>query len=160
MVVWLIPLLCVVGLLRLWWDVAVQLQRPRPPACGKCGYNVAALTTMHCPECGGDFRTVGITAPHLAKRVHSALFGVAWTLLLPLPLWLACIMLFSMVWGDRQSAMEVASFTAVTLGVLIYVVGWMAFLAARRKLARRDAAWLAGGVAEAEPRPTATDGMG
>jgi hypothetical protein len=34
------------------------------PACGKCGYSVIGLTTMTCPECGGDLRACGIVTPN------------------------------------------------------------------------------------------------
>jgi hypothetical protein len=33
------------------------------PVCGKCGYSVVGLTTMTCPECGGDLRVSGIVTP-------------------------------------------------------------------------------------------------
>jgi hypothetical protein len=143
MVIWIVPLLCVVGLVRLWWDVLVQLRPSQPPSCGKCGYNVAALTTMHCPECGGDFRTVGITAPHLDKRMHPAVFTAAWTLLLTLPVWLACLMFVGSWTGASQGSQTGSFYTinsmTVIVGVPIYVVGWMGYVAARRKLAERDA---------------------
>jgi hypothetical protein len=31
------------------------------PVCGACGYAVAGLETLKCPECGSDLREVGIT---------------------------------------------------------------------------------------------------
>ena len=31
------------------------------PGCGACGYSTRGLTTLICPECGGDLRVVGIT---------------------------------------------------------------------------------------------------
>jgi hypothetical protein len=33
------------------------------PSCGRCGYSVAGLTMMTCPECGSDLRVVGIITP-------------------------------------------------------------------------------------------------
>lgn len=38
------------------------------PVCGKCGYSVIGLTTMTCPECGGDLRVSGIVTPSTPQR--------------------------------------------------------------------------------------------
>lgn len=35
-------------------------RRRRKAACGACGYPVAGLQTLRCPECGNDLREVGI----------------------------------------------------------------------------------------------------
>jgi hypothetical protein len=43
--------------------VAKQASRRRKltgPVCGHCDYRVTGLTTLTCPECGGDLRAVGI----------------------------------------------------------------------------------------------------
>ena len=68
------------------WVVAVarRARRARPsegPACGACGYSVVGLTSMTCPECGGDLRSVGIVTPHAKGQAASwiasaALFSV------------------------------------------------------------------------------------
>ncbi len=36
--------------------------------CGQCGYSTRGLTELICPECGGDFRDVGIV--HRVSRSH------------------------------------------------------------------------------------------
>lgn len=36
--------------------------------CGRCGYSTRGLTTLICPECGGDFRRVGLVASVRAGR--------------------------------------------------------------------------------------------
>jgi hypothetical protein len=64
--------------------VARRARRSRPsdgPICGACGYSVVGLTTMTCPECGGDLRSAGIVTPqsqrHTASWIASAaLFSV------------------------------------------------------------------------------------
>ncbi len=59
------------------------------PVCGRCGYhlapNPAGLTV--CPECGGDFLSVGILAPNmkLGRRGSPAVpLGIAWFVLVGL----------------------------------------------------------------------------
>lgn len=59
------------------------------PLCGHCGYqlapNPAGLTV--CPECGGDFLSVGILAPNmkLGRRGSPAVpLGIAWFVLVGL----------------------------------------------------------------------------
>lgn len=54
--------------------IAGALRRPRiedfMPACGGCGFWVAASTggLKKCPECGGDYREVGIYPPSRVKK--------------------------------------------------------------------------------------------
>ncbi|MCP3906319.1 MAG: hydrogenase maturation nickel metallochaperone HypA [Planctomycetes bacterium] len=71
------------GLIWIWVRVA-QSGRRRRPGCGQCGYDVALLETMTCPECGSDFRAVGITRSAPAG-VRPWVFVALWTLLLPIP---------------------------------------------------------------------------
>ncbi len=75
---------CVVGLGVLWYRV---LRNPRDglPTCGRCGYAVHGLTAMTCPECGCDFRQVGIDTPKQRGTVGPAWFLILWTMLLPMP---------------------------------------------------------------------------
>jgi len=47
------------------------------PVCGHCGYSVLGLTTMTCPECGGDLRTVGIRTP-LTPPAKGLLRGIVY----------------------------------------------------------------------------------
>lgn len=74
---------CLVGLGWLWWRV---LRRPLQgmPTCGQCGYIVEGLSELTCPECGGDFRKVGIDTPRQRGAVGPAVFTTLWTLLLPI----------------------------------------------------------------------------
>jgi uncharacterized membrane protein YgcG len=56
------------------------------PMCGRCGYQLAPNPTglTVCPECGGDFLSVGILAPEmkLGRRGSPAVpLGIAWFLL-------------------------------------------------------------------------------
>ena len=41
--------------------------RRRELVCGNCGYSVRGLTTFKCPECGADFREVGIERHRATK---------------------------------------------------------------------------------------------
>lgn len=58
----------VVALRRYRWGGAM--------CCGGCGYDVEALETLRCPECGGLLRELGILAPTL-RRGFSTWFMVA-----------------------------------------------------------------------------------
>src|SRR5688500_245114 len=50
--------------------IYTALRKPRraavagEPGCGQCGYSTRGLTTLICPECGSDFRRVGIATTH------------------------------------------------------------------------------------------------
>jgi hypothetical protein len=78
----LLVLVCLTGLVYLWVRV---LRKPRQvmPSCGHCGYFVEGLQTLTCPECGSDFRKVGINKPD-RHGIRPVLFVTAWTLLLGL----------------------------------------------------------------------------
>lgn len=70
--------------------VLVVLSRRRKggyPACGGCGYDVRGATegAMTCPECGSDFKEVGITAPGRGEGRNQAMFIVG-LLLIAAPL--------------------------------------------------------------------------
>jgi len=41
--------------------------------CGRCGYSVAGLTGLSCPECGSDLRTVGIAPPTAGRSRTTAM---------------------------------------------------------------------------------------
>ena len=47
-------------LIRSFWRWRANPQRPNT-ACGKCNYPVFGLSTTTCPECGADWRQVGLT---------------------------------------------------------------------------------------------------
>jgi ribosomal protein L34E len=41
-------------------SILVVRRRKTKPVCGACGYAVAGLEALKCPECGSDLREVGI----------------------------------------------------------------------------------------------------
>jgi hypothetical protein len=60
--------------------------RVAQPSCGRCGYAVEGLETLRCPECGGDFRAVGIRTPEmtgLTPQTRVKLLVLAWTIIVP-----------------------------------------------------------------------------
>lgn len=92
---------CLVGLTYLWVRV---LRNPGggEPSCGSCGYAVQGLSALTCPECGSDFRRVGIDTPRQRGSVGPGVFSTLWTLMLPMPA-LAAIGL-TMVFGPKQQS--------------------------------------------------------
>jgi len=89
----IVPLLlaCLGGIVHLWMRV---FRKPHAPhaRCGQCGYVVEGLTTMFCPECGSDFRKVGIVKPK-KRAVSPVRFTLLWTVLLaPIALVLGSLM--------------------------------------------------------------------
>lgn len=82
----LVLLLCLLGIVVLWYRV---LRRPRGgplPSCGSCGYAVRGIETLVCPECGADLREVGIETPKRKGAVTPLGFVVSWIVLMPVPL--------------------------------------------------------------------------
>jgi hypothetical protein len=74
----------VVGLLVAWRRRTVRARAI--PLCGGCGYHLAPnpMGLTVCPECGGDFLSVGILAPNmkLGRRGSPAVpLGIAWFIL-------------------------------------------------------------------------------
>jgi len=60
----IVPLLLIVGLaLMLIMRARSKRRGPTAPSCGACGYAVAGLESLKCPECGADLREVGIVTP-------------------------------------------------------------------------------------------------
>ncbi len=80
LVLFLVP--CCIGALFLLWRRAMQVPRDGLSRCGHCGYAVEGLNHMQCPECGSDFRKVGIVSPYQQKVMHPMVFGMLWALLL------------------------------------------------------------------------------
>jgi len=74
-------------LLLIWAAItiarAITLPRnaARFPACERCGYAVADLTSFTCPECGVDLRHGGIITPSIIARTRGSLTSaiLAWT---------------------------------------------------------------------------------
>jgi len=58
-------LLVVAGLIGLavWAVVRSKNAGSNIPKCGKCGYAVRGIGSLHCPECGVDLREAGIVKP-------------------------------------------------------------------------------------------------
>ena len=75
---------CLVGLIFLWVR-ALRRSRGDLPTCGRCGYAARGVSTLNCPECGADYREVGIVTPKQRGSVGPVLFVILWTVLLPLP---------------------------------------------------------------------------
>ncbi len=59
-------------------------QRLEGPVCGRCGYRVTGLPGWICPECGSDFREVGIRAPGMYGPMPLLWKGIGWTLIIVL----------------------------------------------------------------------------
>lgn len=59
-----------IGLLAVGLAVVVPWRRGGVPRCGKCGYPVTGVAGWTCPECGSDYRSMGIIAPHHRRLVH------------------------------------------------------------------------------------------
>lgn len=54
--------------------------------CGRCGYGVRGNASLACPECGADFREVGIRSPNMNKPfIGPVLFIALWSLCLWIP---------------------------------------------------------------------------
>ena len=77
----------VVGLIYIWVRALKQPTAAEGLAkCARCGYGVRGAATMACPECGADFREVGIISPTMRKTfVGPALFITLWSLCLWIP---------------------------------------------------------------------------
>ena len=75
------------GLIYIW---VRALSRPVVnqglPLCGRCGYAVRGVGSLACPECGADFREVGIVTPAMRRRyIGPVLFIAIWSLALWMP---------------------------------------------------------------------------
>lgn len=57
-----LPLIGLITGVVLWIVGARQSANGRGMSCGRCGYSVAGLTQLMCPECGADLREVGIVS--------------------------------------------------------------------------------------------------
>lgn len=77
----------VAGLIYIWIRALKQPTYSQGLAnCGRCGYGVRGSATLSCPECGADFREVGIKSPAMTKAfIGPALFIILWSLCLWLP---------------------------------------------------------------------------
>ena len=75
------------GLIYIWIRALKQPTYSQGLAnCGRCGYGVRGSATLTCPECGADFREVGIHSPAMRKAfISPALFITLWSLCLWVP---------------------------------------------------------------------------
>ena len=82
--IWLlIPVgIFVMGVRAAWVSMTLPRKVPREAACGRCTYPVAGLASPTCPECGSDFRVVGISTPRFVLRWRGGYTSgiVGWTL--------------------------------------------------------------------------------
>jgi hypothetical protein len=72
--------------------IVVLLARQRrsrggEPSCGACGYAVAGLETLRCPECGADLREAGIITPAMSKGLPRGVLRVALLVLITAVYW-------------------------------------------------------------------------
>ncbi len=83
-----VALLCtVLSAMGLTWLLARQWSGPRGfvTTCGHCGYDASGLHSLTCPECGSDFRLVGLVSPFQRAALRPLPFALWWTILLPFP---------------------------------------------------------------------------
>jgi len=62
----------------------LTLKKNRAPHCGYCGYPASGLSSMTCPECGSNFRSVGIITPAMRHVPSLRSTLLLWTLFLPM----------------------------------------------------------------------------
>lgn len=91
---------------------------PAQPECDACGYPVAGLQSMTCPECGGHLLVSGIRTAALEARRRGNLFWglVSWTAFMAL----GSMMLLSvtmMFWGFRGAMAAGATQTSTTFTI-------------------------------------------
>ena len=135
-----VPLLCLVLLVWLWVRV---LRRPKHyhAVCGHCQYIVEGLETMFCPECGSDFRKIGIEMPYKKDRIEPATFVVLWTfLLLPIALLIGwpLVLIGRETIGPQSRGLLTA--LVVIFWALVYVAGIVEYWHTRRRRAAEEAA--------------------
>ena len=108
----IIPLGCLVGLVWLWYRI---LRKPKHQhaVCGHCQYIVEGLPTMFCPECGSDFRKVGIVTPGRQATIKPTFFLPAWTVLLT-PLALLISVLVVVIGPQRVTVRSSVSLSPVS----------------------------------------------
>jgi hypothetical protein len=99
-------LACFIGLIVLWWKALAKPTGSGEPSCGRCGYVARGSSTLNCPECGADYRQVGIVSPKQKRGVPVWLFLLLWTVLLPLPSCIGSGLLLTV--GPKESTTQVS----------------------------------------------------
>lgn len=83
----------------IWVTVMPPRGGVKVPSCERCKYPVAGLSVFRCPECGSDWRVVGIVTRAMEVRRRGGLLGAitAWTFLCLVGWYLASVMVLSSV---------------------------------------------------------------
>ena len=116
----------------------------RDVPCPLCGYNLRALTTEKCPECGSEVEvTVGLTEPRMAAFI-AGLVGLAaglgfCALLLMWVAWMHTVGLG----GPGLNQVWVLPFGVVALGVALRV--WLS-MRKRIRMMPRHRRWMCAGL--------------
>jgi hypothetical protein len=67
--------------------VVVSRGQPRDGLyCGKCAYSAQGLPDDRCPECGGDFKIIGLTDRPHGRNWRAALLVLVWGIVSPFAL--------------------------------------------------------------------------
>jgi len=84
----IVPLLLLASIIlairALWRSLTLPRPRIPEPACERCRYPVAGLTTLDCPECGTNLHLTGIITGPMEMRRRGGLWPaiLAWTYLI------------------------------------------------------------------------------
>jgi hypothetical protein len=66
------------------------------PRCGGCGYIVRGISSLTCPECGGDLREVGIIPAGTRRPIGRLTWVAIWsTILIPLAVILSAVLQYA-----------------------------------------------------------------
>ncbi len=100
--------------------------------CGQCGYSAIGLTTLRCPECGGDFRSVGLRGERASTRktgsVPSSLFTVAlYTVVLAAAAWGSTALVLQSMPAGHAYCEEIHLTTSTGLNYLLSAKVWYTF---------------------------------
>lgn len=77
---WLVPLTIVIVFMAMAIRaIVLTITPPRRsvavPSCERCKYPVAGLSVFNCPECGSDWRVVGIATRAMEMRRRGGIWG-------------------------------------------------------------------------------------
>lgn len=74
----------VISVRALWRSLTLPGPAFTEPACERCRYPVAGLTSVHCPECGTNLHLTGVITPTMEMRRRGGLLPAiaAWTYLM------------------------------------------------------------------------------